>query len=73
MDKGGLGGEKRGKTRLARGGKLLVAFLVLQGRPISSWWWQRWLRCGGGRGQMGAYKNWANMIFSQLGFLFLLH
>jgi len=34
----GLRGEKEGKTRLVGGEKLMVAFLVVQGRPMSGWW-----------------------------------
>jgi len=42
---GGLKGEKEGKTRLVGGEKLMVAFLVVQGRPMSGWWRRWWRRC----------------------------
>jgi hypothetical protein len=41
----------------------------ITGSPTSGWWWQRWLRCGGGSGQSSSReggkgkKNNVKMVF----------
>jgi hypothetical protein len=58
---GGLRGEKEGKTGLVGGEKLMVAFLVVQGRPMSGWWRRWWRRRdkrrGGEEKKNGNHEN----------------
>lgn len=46
--------KNKGKTCPVGGEKLFVGFLVLQGRPMNSWWPQQRLRHDGGSDQSGS-------------------
>jgi len=62
---GCLGKKKKRKACLARGEKLLAAFLVVQGRPTCGWWWQRRLRLWQKRWPSREETNWGKeLIFS---------
>jgi len=59
--------------------KKVGQFLVLQRRSLSGYWWEWWLRCGGGASQSGGreggkiekwQKHWSEMVFSQLWLMF---